>query len=60
MTLASNMILVKNFHEKCSYIILSRICAGSVNKLVSNQLYHSVAEVTLYKNKIKLELLTII
>ena len=28
-----------------------RICAGSVNKLVINQLYHSVAEVLLYKNR---------
>ena len=27
------------------------ICAGSVNKLVINQLYHSVAEVLLYKNR---------
>ena len=28
-----------------------RICAGSVNKLVIIQLYHSVAEVLLYKNR---------
>ena len=28
-----------------------RICAGSVNKLVINQLYYSVAEVLLYKNR---------
>ena len=27
------------------------ICAGSVNKLVINQLYHNVAEAVLYKNK---------
>ena len=33
------------------------ICAGSVNKLVINQLYHSVAEVLLYKNA-KFKLLT--
>ena len=31
------------------------IFAGSVNKLVINQLYHSVAEALLYKNRAKLK-----
>ena len=40
-----SQLIVVMLMVSCSF----RICAGSVNKLVINQLYHSVAEVLLYK-----------